>query len=90
MQMAKYYTKKQALSTSNKDNSLKPFSKDDFSLSSIQNLIKELSKLNKQGLISDERFSKLVAMACATYIETEVEDRIIKMIDRSMFHIFKF
>ena len=57
---------------------------------SLKELINYLSKLKRDAIIDDKQFSELIIMACANFIENEVEVRISKSInDRIMFFFEK-
>jgi hypothetical protein len=62
---------------------------ENFSFDSINKLIKELIKLNKEGLVNENQMQKIISLACTTLIEREVEQRISKSLNKSIYHIFK-
>lgn len=55
---------------------------------SLKELVKYLSKLNKEQLIDDKQLSELISMACANYIENEVEIRIERTLNDKLMYFF--
>ena len=51
---------------------------------SLTEMVSYLAKLKKQHLISQEQFTELITIACANYIENEVELRISKSISERL------
>lgn len=54
---------------------------------SLMDMISYLSEIKKVGSISNEQFTELIVMACASYIEKEVEDRVSKSIGDKFFSL---
>ncbi len=73
--------------------SLKPSSNSlsrisDTNRQSLKGLVKYLSKLKKENVIEAEQFSELITIACANFIENEVEIRLSKSIDKRIMVLF--
>lgn len=86
MKMSKYNKHQENLLQNTFDESYQRTNK--FSLVDLQELIKELADLNKKKIISDKQFNRIVTMACSSFIENEVENRISKIMNKSINHIF--
>ena len=56
---------------------------------SLKELINFLSKLKKEDVIDDKQFAELTILACANFIENEVEVRISKSIDEKIMLFFE-
>jgi len=56
---------------------------------SLNEMIKYLSRLNRQNLIDDKQFSELISLACANFIENEVELRIEKSINNKFMYFLR-
>ena len=74
------------LSSIKKDNSLSRLNKTN--RGSLKEMVRYLSNLNKQDLINDKQLSELVALACANYIENEVEIRLDNILSNKLMNIF--
>jgi len=55
---------------------------------SLKEMIKYLSGLNKKSLIDEKQLNNLISLACANYIENEVELRIEKLINNKLHYFF--
>ena len=51
---------------------------------SLKEMVAYLTKLKNESTIDDKQFSELITIACANYIENEVESRVSKAIDHRM------
>jgi len=69
------------------ENSLSRIS--DVNRRSLQELVRYLTKLKSDTIIDDKLFSELVLIACANYIENEVESRISNSIDKRIMFFFE-
>ncbi len=49
---------------------------------SLSDMVSYLSKLKKDHMISHDQFTELITIACANYIENEVELRISKSVNK--------
>lgn len=56
---------------------------------SLKELVKYLSYLNKKNLIDSEQLSELVSLACANYIENEIELRFDSLINDKLMNFFE-
>lgn len=56
---------------------------------SLSEIIKYLSEINRRGLIDDKKVSELISIACANYIENEVEFRIDKIFNEKVLNFFE-
>lgn len=57
---------------------------------SLKEMVKYLTEIKKENLIDETQFSELISMACANYIENEVELRIEKTVNNKIFmHLFE-
>ncbi len=57
---------------------------------SLTELVNYLTRLKKDEIINDKLFSEFIILACANFIENEVELRISKSInDKIMYHFAK-
>jgi hypothetical protein len=90
MEMTKFKTKPYGLYSFYNDDKSELLPGDVLSMESLQSIIKKLSKLNKQGFISDDQLSRLVTIACSKFIESEIDNRLSRILDKSVMHIFKF
>ena len=75
------------LSGIKRDNSLSRLS--NTNRRSLKEMVKYLSSLNKQDLINDQQLSELISLACANYIENEIELRLDNMINDKLMNIFE-
>lgn len=58
---------------------------------SLKEFVNYLTKLKKEEIINDRYFSELVTIACANFVENEVEFRVAKSINnRLMVYFDKF
>lgn len=55
----------------------------------LKELINYLSKLNKTNIIDEKQFAELVILACANFIENEVEIRISKSLNDKIIYFFE-
>jgi len=56
---------------------------------SLKELVNYLSKLKKDDIISENQFSELIILACANFIENEVEIRISKSLNDRIMYFFE-
>lgn len=56
---------------------------------SLKELVNYLSKLKKDGIITENQFSELVILACANFIENEIEVRISKSLNDKIMYFFE-
>ena len=56
---------------------------------SLKELVNYLSKLKKDEIIDEKQFSELVILACANFIENEVEVRISKSLNDKIMFFFE-
>jgi hypothetical protein len=75
------------LSSIRSDNPLSRMSKTN--RESLKEIVKYLSKLNRQNLIDEKQLTELISLACANYIENEVELRIEKTINNKLLYFFE-
>lgn len=62
----------------------------DVNRQSFKQLATYLTKLKKDNLLDDTQFSELITLACANYIENEVEVRVTKSLnDKISFYLEK-
>ena len=54
----------------------------------LKEVIKYLSRLNRQNLINAKQLHNLISVACANYIENEVELKIENSINNKLMHVF--
>ena len=52
---------------------------------SLKQLVTYLTKLKEDNLLDDKQFSELITLACANYIENEVESRVSKSLNDKIF-----
>ena len=74
------------LSGVRRDNSLSRLSKTN--RRSLKEMINYLTSLNKQNLINKQQLSELISLACANYIENEIELRLDNIINSKLMNIF--
>ncbi|MBM2815443.1 MAG: hypothetical protein HW421_2205 [Ignavibacteria bacterium] len=55
---------------------------------SLIEMIKYLSLLNKDDKIDSDQFNELILLACANYIENEIELRVNKLINNKFLYHF--
>lgn len=55
---------------------------------SFKNILKYLTSLKKDKYINDHEFTELTHIACAIYVENEVERRISKVLEGSFSYFF--
>lgn len=56
---------------------------------SLKELVNYLSKLKKDNIINENQFSELVILACANFIENEVEIRISRLLNDRIMYFFE-
>lgn len=52
---------------------------------SLKEMVKYLTDLQKEKIISQDQLSELISLACANYIENEVEIRLDKVLTKKLF-----
>lgn len=56
---------------------------------SLKEMIKYLTGLNKKELVDNKQLSELISIACANFIENEVEIRIEKAMNRKFLYFLE-
>jgi hypothetical protein len=53
----------------------------------LKQLVNYLTKLKEDNLLDEKQFSELIILACANYIENEVEAKVSKLLNDKIFFL---